>query len=727
MRLDYETDYRPNYELMLCINWLVCGLLCTAAMIFYSGFPVGLTLLMTGAFFVIAGYQAVFARSRYERMQKLERQELNFVTIADLEEEMEENALVVGHGFEWGGRQAQQVYDLYRDHELLAEIREQHKGATFLHGIGIANEKKIVFPDQESKGHVHICGTTGAGKTRLFEILIIQCILRGEPVIIIDPKGDHELKNNVEAAYRRLGLGHKFSFFHPAFVDESAAINPLASRQRSTEIASRLAAIIPTGKGGEVFKDFSQNALMSIFYAVEMSVRNPTIMDVQRALSEGFGPLCVKALEGWAYDHDLTANMKSAMMTGSSANSRKTHSNDDLEAMAKRGARFYQTVSAQDHRLDHAEMNNLIALLLHDPDHFRKMVASLVPVVGKLCAGPLATLLSPDREAGRVPKSGKIISLRQVVETGGGVYIGLDTLSDKDVGRAVGQLIEADLTSLSGKRYNFGRENGRFVNIFIDEASEITNEELIQLLNKGRGAGFRVFVATQTMADYEAALGSKAEAEKLTGNMNTTFMLRTKNVNTQKMLSDALPEVPISYVMKTTGSSMGDKSHAGAFAVNHGERLMSEDRPLVAPQSFGELSDLEFFVQFARGNVVKGRLPIVIAPDNPFDPSEGELRARHHHQSPASNPDAGFDVEPHARPEKPPLIQMRDGDEFDDQLHPGRRRFLPRIRWIDVLPGFRPGDKLPEPLPDPYIEQCARDEARPSFFKTEDIRESITQ
>ena len=689
MRVNYETDYRPNYELFLALSWLGFGMLCVLLMTFYAGFPIGTTLAMSSIFFLIALYQATFAIARHSRMQTLEQSEKTFFDIDDLESRMKPDSLYLGRGFEWTANHAQALSDLYRDPNRLEEIRKQRAGGTFLHGIGIAREADVVLLDDESKGHVHIIGTTGSGKTRLFDLLVTQAILRDEAVFILDPKGDQELKNNMEAAYKRAGREWDFSFFHPAFVDESAAINPFASRQRGSELASRLAAIIPTKQGGDVFQSFSQNALLGIFYAIERSGVNPTIMDVQRALSEGFGPLCVRALEGWAYSvgTDMKAKMSAAI---------SKERNPEKQAIS--GALFYQEQSALDTSLSSAEMNNLISLLLHDKDHFKKMVASLVPVVGKLCAGPLATLFSPDPTAGRMPKSGRVISLEQIINDRAGCYIGLDTLSDADIGRAVGQMILADLASLAGKNYNFGRAKDTFVNVFVDEASELMNEQLIQLLNKGRGAGFRIFVATQTLSDYEARTGSAAMANMLLGNMNNTIMLRTVDTDTQDRLAARLPEVPLSYIMKTTGSNMGDTAITGGFSVNHGERLMSEDKSIIAPQSFGDLSDLEYFAVFAKGNLVKGRLPILAPPDEEYQvpgPEYYARKARDHqyeHEHLAGNPSTS----------EPPAAQSA-APKSAAEIKAQQTRMFPFIRWIDVFPGFRANDDLPEIEPDDYL------------------------
>ncbi|MBM6705343.1 hypothetical protein H6A60_12805, partial [Sutterella massiliensis] len=46
--------------------------------------------------------------------------------------------------------------------------------------------------------------------TRCFDLLISQAILRGECVIIIDPKGDADLKNKAQRACAALGRKNAF-------------------------------------------------------------------------------------------------------------------------------------------------------------------------------------------------------------------------------------------------------------------------------------------------------------------------------------------------------------------------------------------------------------------------------------------------------------------------------------------------------------------------------------
>lgn len=129
------------------------------------------------------------------------------------------------------------------------------------------------------------------------------------------------------------------------------------------------------------------------------------------------------------------------------------------------------------------------------------MITNLLPLLGMLTNGKMGELLSPDDFPNPRPKfdSSSIVNEQFVF------WLGLDSLSDAEVGQRVGALILSDLASVAGARFNFvDPDKMRPVNIFVDEAAEVLNEPFIQLLNKGRGAALRLYVATQTIADFAA-------------------------------------------------------------------------------------------------------------------------------------------------------------------------------------------------------------------------------
>ena len=72
-------------------------------------------------------------------------------------------------------------------------------------------------------------------------------------------------------------------------------------------------------------------------------------------------------------------------------------------------------------------------------------------------------------------------------------------------------------------------------------------------MNKSRGAGYRLMIATQTVSDFVSALGSDAKEEMVLGNINNVLALRTKNPTSQEFLSNDLPTTVVKTLTRTQG------------------------------------------------------------------------------------------------------------------------------------------------------------------------------
>ena len=140
-----------------------------------------------------------------------------------------------------------------------------------------------------------------------------------------------------------------------------------------------------------------------------------------------------------------------------------------------------------------------------------------------------------------------------MIREGGIVYVGLDALSDVEVAHAVGNAILADLTSIAGRLYKHGHAHGLpgdpghrpVINMHLDEFNEIVGKEFIPMVNKAGGAGIQVTAYTQTASDVEAGIGDRAKAGQIFGNFNNLVMLRVRNEETARLLTDQLPRVRV--------------------------------------------------------------------------------------------------------------------------------------------------------------------------------------
>ena len=613
--LEYEMPWRPNYEKQAVAGWLAASA-AAVAVNHYSPMPSDPFYWMTGICGVMAMAQLPKAIRLANLQKHLRGRELEFISMKELQKTIKGHPteMWVGSGFDWENRHTQRAFEiLKRDWSSIVNFETTTEkvvrlatgkkkkpkpiGAPWIHGLE-PQEQTLMQDLDHTEGHTLIVGTTGAGKTRMFDIMISQAIMRGEAVIIIDPKGDRDMRDKARRLCEAMGEPEKFVSFHPAFPEESIRIDPLRNFTRVTEIASRLAALIPSEAGADPFKSFAWQALNNIAQALVMTYQRPNLVLLRRFLEGGPAGLVIKAVEAYAEqvmpEWEAEAEpYREKVKTGSK------------EKKAFAMLRFYYDVIQPVQ--PSSELEGLLSMFQHDSTHFSKMVANLLPIMNMLTSGELGKMLSPD--AGDLNDTRGITDTAKIINNGQVAYIGLDSLTDSMVGSAIGSIMLSDLTAVAGDRYNFG-VNNRVVNIFVDEAAEVINDPFIQLLNKGRGAKLRLFVATQTFSDFAARMGSKDKAIQVLGNLNNKFALRVLDTETQEYITSNLPKTRVKYVMRTQGQNThGDEPimHGG----NQGERLMEEESDLLPPQLLGMLPNLEFFATISGGRLIKGRLPIL--------------------------------------------------------------------------------------------------------------------
>ncbi len=701
---EFEDLYRPIYEFRICAVWIAC-----AVMIALFSKPAGIPGIMIGIQLGICALMAAWslARSRrlYSAQVKLLGFKQEFVKLGDFMDKalpfVRNGEIWLGKGFEWTPVQTQRYHEIMKheyakiadhltitgairwraacfasalrgdpDHPagpILKAIRlpwallrfampPAHKsramGQCWLHGLR-DSEREIGIPLDYFKGHCLILGTTGSGKTRLAELLNTQAIMRGECLIIIDPKGDHEMRENTRKAcdaYRKWCLdngrpdpGERFHVFHPAFPEQSVRLNLLASIARDTDVASRITNLTPSKDGGmDPFVAFGWLAINTIAQAQLLLGDNPTIVSIKSDLLDSMQHLTDRAITKFCrmcderhrrdgtletsfdeeyrkiYNEAAVAgklNILGRLFTFGSTNPRGRQSPDGTVASSMpEEAKTIIKCAVFDRYQDEpnaSTITSLVKLFQHPKDHFAKMINNMLPILEMLSTGTLASMLSiSNRESGKSAEKSEQISTLDIIQNRGVLYVGLDSLSDGVVGSAIGSLLLSDLTAAAGRIYNFMGDGAPAINVFVDEAAECLNDPCIRLLNKGRGAKFRLVIATQTIPDFSSKLGSKDKAAMVLGNVNNKIALRTEDQSSQEYLCKDLPDTVIRELTHTQGqnSLITDPLKHGS---TQSEQLKETPAPLVAQQMFGQLPNCEYIASFAGGKVIKGRLPII--------------------------------------------------------------------------------------------------------------------
>lgn len=501
-----------------------------------------------------------------------------------------------GRGFEWTPEHAQKLYELTKldaqrllppawVSRLLTGTRPKDPHTVGLAAIdGLESRKTDIWVSEKTlEGGTLIVGTTQAGKGVLLTSLVTQAILRGEAVIVIDPKMSSRLMHAVE---RAAAIAHRDAplFFHPNKA-EGLRINPLTHYERPSEIASRVTAVM--GETGP-FTAFAWSAVNVVVNLMVHLGHVPSIAAIESSLTGGFEELLLDALTVDCGQEFLESLFDEAT----------------LKSLKGREAVLYVLDRAREKFPLSDAVRRGAAVYAHDPVHFAKITASLMPVLAMLTSGCLRKTLSPEVNDARSMSLTEILAQQRIL------YVCLNSLPDPTVAGAIGSLFLADLASCAGERYNNASIARGRVHLFVDECSNVINRSLIEILNKGAESGLRTTCAMQTVADLAARLGSTDEARMALGNFNSLVSLRTKDRLTQEFVAETFGRTYIANAAATL-TNASDSAHPGHFSAGASRQITSTREDIIPCDVLGKLPNCEFFASLAGGRLVKGRTPIL--------------------------------------------------------------------------------------------------------------------
>lgn len=641
-----ENVFRPPFELAT----VVASLLAAAA------------VLVRPAMFMLTTWQAiaaamalvVLASWRWTQARRLMAHRAAVRTLQPYalypqEVPWSRNSVFLGRGFEWTARHTQRMavlaqpeYEpLQRQSWLYRWARDLERSPTApvwltrwtaldhpanparplppvggnpaLHGVEI-DEVDVYTALAELNNHMMVYGTTRVGKTRLAQLLIEQDIARGDVVIVFDPKGDVDLLLGMYAAAIRHGRVDDFQLFHLGFPEVSCRYNPIGNFEQITEVATRATGSLPEEGQSAAFKAFAWRYVNVIARAMAAVGERPDFKKIYR-YGVTIDSLAQRYLEQWLDQHATGWRDRFSPVP--------TKEHKDLVTKADRNGRaveilllaqFFKNAGYQDPVAD-----AIASILSNDRTYFEKLVNSLYPLLEKLTTGKVAELISPDYNDTADPRP--VLDWMSVINRGGVVYCGFDALTIRDVAEAVSASMLADLTSTFGRIYKHGSGYGmsapeaqRRVRLHADELNELIGPEFVQMANKGGGAGLYITGYSQTAQDIEAKVGSTAKAEQISGNLNSLVMMRVKNLDTAKRLTDQLEQVRVFTRTLASGvSDANDPTEFTDFASRAEDRIAAEKVPKLDPAWLMRLPKGQAFALLEGGRLVKLRIPLPLA------------------------------------------------------------------------------------------------------------------
>jgi conjugal transfer pilus assembly protein TraD len=491
-----------------------------------------------------------------------------------------------------------------------SELSSRARGLQWIHGMLPSSE--LLFPKEDAKGNTLITGTTRSGKTVFYRLLTRQFIRAGECLIVFDPKGDKDLLNIMLEAAKAEGRLDQFVFFHPAYPDKCHRIDPLASYQQPSQLASRIEPLIPSsGSNGDSFSKFAWGVMESILSAMDMINIRPSLLTLRGVIEKGPETLLYDCIT----THCERVNIKDYMQQ-IKAYEKGIKSNNGSDPRVDAAVRFYKEIVKG--IKPSTAVDGLLGFHEHNRDHAMKMLASLMPILKSLTTGPLAGLLSPNADDSDDHRP--ITNFANIIRQKSICYIGLDSMADSEIANAIGSIYLSDLVAEAASRYTHGGTGDHVVNLLVDEAANVVNSSYIELLNKGAGAGFRNFAATQTTPDFENALGETAAKDKALGNFNNLISFRVIDDQTKEYVSGRMGEASVrtAQISQNT-NTMGSGDNPLLYNSTYGKRTTDAEAPVVDPNLLDSIPDLEFIANVSAGRIIKGRIPILQAKESDGD------------------------------------------------------------------------------------------------------------
>ncbi|MBC3871415.1 conjugative transfer system coupling protein TraD [Undibacterium oligocarboniphilum] len=611
--------FRPLYELNALIFWSIASLLMLVSHFPYKYLALIVMLTMTGV-------RGITVEKMLRFRLSLSVKYLQIIFVKDLylksDEALKQKCLYLGEGYEWDQEKAQLSNDLLGMPKAdipaipgwLPDPLVQHLmpkniildkcpvdiGKPWIKALSI-KIGPVIWPLKAIEGHTLIAGTTGAGKTRTYELISTQIIRMGKGVvlIIIDPKNDQDLKNRVKKECKK--ANKKFLYFKQAEPGKSIRLNPLANWNQPSEIATRISQLMEDGP----FRSFAHLFIDRVVKGELYVGDRPNLRSIFGYVQGRVDPLLERCLV--KFFTDLKVVDFELKARGGSAGKSSTTYLDGLLSL--------YNVTVADHKkmgrnVQVEAIDGLMATYTHDRDHYSKIIATLLPLLQMLATGETGLMLAPDVDD--LNDTREIWDTQRVINQDAVLYIGMDSLSNSEVAKAVNSMILAEIASVAGAIYNFVEEkNRKQIYLLIDEVAEAINEQVIQVLNKGRGAGFRAFVALQTIKDLEAKLNSAPKMLQVLGNLNNQIILRLEDSETVKWVIEKMGETKISEMNTGYSQGTGTEQHIFEFSGNISRSEKRERTSLIPKELILGLPNLQYFARFTGGHISTGTIPII--------------------------------------------------------------------------------------------------------------------
>lgn len=353
----------------------------------------------------------------------------------------------------------------------------------------------ITLSEEERSQQGIMFGSSGSGKTSILESIAQQDIAMGNPLIILDGKGELKLLDRLQQWATACGRIHEFHVISPQHAFLSSVYNPCAARPGESDDHFSF-----------IFDAFSDNG-NPFFDAVQRDF----LMSVGNVLSYCGKPFSFKDIMVCAQEPEQLLTV--LQMAEQNASSMK-----DLDK----------------HSLDQLRLNLRV---LHDGLSDDNRMYNIKNLMNKL------TLFLSKEMALITGGADRLITIDDVIDRKLILFVSLNINMRSQSTIALGRMLLANLQLVIGRRYSQTAEGTKhpFVSVILDEFSPFAYTQFASILQTARGSRCAMLLALQSVNQLGTV--SAAFADEVGSAPNNKFILRISDAETAKVVTQASGQV----------------------------------------------------------------------------------------------------------------------------------------------------------------------------------------
>jgi len=412
----------------------------------------------------------------------------------------------------------------------------------------------VVLSYRERGHHLGGFGTTGIGKTRQIAYLIMQDILAGNNILLIDPKWDTFIQEKIVEAALAAGRIDELLFFSPLLPQYSIKLNLLRYYQIRDEIVDHVVSGV---KAKEEF-------FVNVAYEVTLAIVNARAL-IEQARGQKYVPNFADIKKWCSYDGLQQLRKRIEML--------KFHEDEKIR--------------------EEAEETDLILsqILLSPQDYFAKVSSTLRTVLTSMASSTVGKLVgkATENELIRRLESGQ--RFIAICTTG--------SLLSRRTAHTIGKVLLSMIQSAMGRFLARDEAFNPPLALYIDEGHNVLYPGIEELFNKGRGANLWVHFFTQSLAQMIREVGETI-THSIIDNISTWLYMRVNCPVTANFIAQTMPSIiKRSKTLIPTGEG---------FMTN----LTDKFAPVVEAEWFTQLEQRKMVVKLPGG-----RIYICITPEVP--------------------------------------------------------------------------------------------------------------